>query len=185
MDIYEHCPQFTSQRFALRQVRLEDWSDLLTVYSDTNSVPIFNSDNCTGDFYMTRREDMENCIRFWLSEYAQRYYVRWSVVDLASGCAVGTVELFRRGAQDHFDGVGLLRLDLRSDYETEDVITELVSLLMQHTPSLFDFDRFATKAPACAAERRTALAKLGFSLSPEKLYGHDGRAYGEYWERSV
>lgn len=185
MDIYETCPTFASARFLLRQVSLRDWEDLLNVYSDPKAVPIFNSDNCTGDFYMTRQEDMENCIRFWLEEYRQRYYVRWSILDREAGKAVGTVELFRRRAHDFFDGVGLLRLDLRSDYETVDVIQELLRGILSHTPSLFGFDRLATKAPPCATERRKALEALGFTLSGELLYGHNGHCYGDYWILSV
>lgn len=182
MDVYETCPRFSSARFLLRQTELADCDDLLKVYSDRKAVPIFNKDNCTGDFYMTRREDMENCIRFWLSEYSQRYYVRWSVIHRETAQAVGTIELFRRTAADHFNGVGLLRLDLRSDYEAEDVITELLTTLLPPCQELFGCEGFATKAPPCAPERRTALAALGFRPSPEKLYGHDGTAYGDYWE---
>lgn len=182
MDVYEICPQFSSPRFMLRQTGMQDCDDLLKVYSDRAAVPIFNSDNCIGDFYMTRREDMENCIRFWLGEYAMRYYVRWSVIDRAACQAVGTIELFRRSASDHYDGVGLLRLDLRSDYETEDVIQEILLTILPPSRALFGCETFATKAPACAAARRNALAALGFRPCPEPLYGHDGTAYGDYWE---
>ena len=35
MDIYETCPQFASSRYLLRQTCMEDWEDLLKVYSDT------------------------------------------------------------------------------------------------------------------------------------------------------
>lgn len=185
MDIYEICPTFATPRFLLRQTTLSDCDDLLKVYSDKQSVPLFNADNCTGDFYMTRREDMEGCIRFWLAEYAQRYYIRWSILDRETGRAVGTIELFRRIASDYFHDVGLLRLDLRSDYETEAVITELLQALIPQTPALFGFSRFATKAVPLAVQRRKALAKLGFSPSPEILYGHDGRGYGDYWELKV
>ena len=81
MDVYEICPQFASDRYLLRQTSMADREDLLKVYSDRKAVPIFNSDNCTGDFYMTTPEDMANCIDFWLREYGQRYYVRWSIID--------------------------------------------------------------------------------------------------------
>lgn len=180
MDVFETCPQFQSEHFLLRQVRMEDCDDLLTVYSDVKSVPIFNSDNCTGDFYMTRPEDMAACIDFWLREYAQRYYVRWSILDLDTGRAVGTIELFHRTAQDFYNNVGLLRLDLRSDYETPDCITEIMKLLIPHTAPLFHCSAIATKIPGCAQIRRSALEALGFRACPELLYGHDGRAYGDY-----
>lgn len=181
MDVYEVCPQFFSDRFALRQVRMEDWEDLMKVYSDRKAVPIFNSDNCVGDFYITRKADMRNMISFWLMEYGQRYYVRWSVVDRTSGCAVGTIELFRREASDCHTNTGLLRLDLRSDYETEDTITAVLSLLLPEACSLFSCGSITTKIPPCAEVRRKTLSGLGFRACPEPLYGHDGTAYGDYY----
>ena len=181
MDIYEVCPTLSSPRFLLRQVALSDRDDLLRVYSDPAAVPIFNSDNCTGNFYMTRPGDMENCITFWLREYAQRYYIRWSILDRATDTAIGTIELFHREATDYFNHVGLLRLDLRSDYETKDAITAILDTLLPESFSLFACESIATKIPPCAAVRREALTALGFSYSPEKLYGHDGRAYGDYF----
>ncbi len=181
MDIYERCPEFTSPRFHLRQVRMEDWEDLLKVYSDPAAVPIFNSDNCTGDFYMTREEDMKACIDFWLREYGMRYYIRWSVVDRASGEAVGTIELFHRTAEDFYNHVGLLRLDLRPDFENPEAISELMSLLLPPAYGLFDCPVMATKIPACAQVRRDTLTRMGFQPCAEPLYGHDGTAYRDYY----
>lgn len=181
MNVYETCPQFSSEHFLLRQTCMDDCDDLLKVYSDTAAVPIFNSDNCTGDFYMTRKEDMENCIRFWQQEYAQQYYVRWSILNRAAGCAVGTIELFNRTAKDFYTNVGLLRLDLRSDYENEAAITEILSTLLPPAYELFACDTMATKIPACAQVRKTALERMGFRYCPEPLYGHDGTAYRDYY----
>ena len=181
MDVYETCPQFSSPRFLLRQTCLADRDDLLKVYSDRASVPIFNGDNCTGDFYITTPEDMENCIRFWLSEYAQRYYVRWTILDRTTDEAIGTIELFNRTAQDYYNNVGLLRLDLRSDYETQDAIVSILAMFLPDAFPLFSCEAIATKIPACAETRRKALCAIGFRYSPEPLYGHDGTAYGDYY----
>ena len=181
MDIYETCPQFSSERYLLRQTAMEDWPDLLKVYSDREAVPIFNSDNCTGDFYMTKPEDMQNCIAFWLQEYGMRYYIRWSILDRTAGAAVGTIELFHRTASDFYNHVGLLRLDLRSDYEAPGPISEILSLLLPQAFELFSCDTIATKIPACAQRRRDTLCAMGFRYSPEPLYGHDGTAYGNYY----
>lgn len=181
MNVYETCPQFSSERYLLRMVSPEDRDDLLKVYSDTDAVPIFNSDNCTGDFHITTREDMARTIEFWLREYACRYYVRWSVIDRAAEQTVGTIELFHRTADDFYNHVGLLRLDLRSDHETEEAITEILSILLPPAYGLFTCDAIATKIPACARTRIKALTNLGFRYSPEPLYGHDGTAYGDYY----
>ena len=39
----------------------------------------------------------------------------------------------------------------------------------------------ATKAPVYAVERIGALKEMGFEKSPEKVVGHDGTVYGDYW----
>lgn len=181
MNIYEKCPRLENERFLLRQVEKGDCGDLLKVYSDTAAVPIFNSDNCTGDFYITKEADMARTIDFWLMEYGMGYYVRWSIIDRTAGCAVGTIELFNRTAVDHFNNVGLLRLDLRSDYETSESIQSLMSLLLPRVPEMFGCHTVATKIPPCAAVRRKTLCGLGFVWSPEKVHGHDGRTYGDYY----
>jgi RimJ/RimL family protein N-acetyltransferase len=181
MDIYEVCPRLESHRFLLRQTDLNDCSDLLKVYSDPAAWPIFNSDNCTGNFQITTPEDMENCIRFWLSEYAQRYYIRWSIVDKGTQSAIGTVELFNRSSRDFYNNVGLLRLDLRSDYETADAIQEVLSILIPRSFELFSCSRIATKIPTCAQVRISTLTAFGFHCSREPLYSHDGTAYGDYY----
>ena len=181
MDVYENCPRFCSEHFLLRQTCADDRDDLLKVYSDTAAVPIFNSDNCTGDFYITTPEDMAACIAFWQREYGLRYYVRWSILCRETGSAIGTIELFHRTAADFYNHVGLLRLDLRSDYETRDAITEILACLLPPCFDLFSCGAMATKIPACAAIRREALCAMGFRHSPEPLYGHDGTPYGDYY----
>ena len=181
MDIYEICPQLESANFLLRQVCLEDCADLLKVYSDPAACSIFNSDNCTGDFRITKPEDMENCIRFWLDEYAMRYYIRWSIIDKATNAAVGTIELFNRTSQDFYNNVGLLRLDLRSDYETSEAISKIISMLIPCSFDLFSCTRIATKIPSCAQVRAQTLTEFGFRSSPELLYGHNGSTYGDYY----
>ena len=52
IDVYEKCPVFEDSSYTLRMVATDDCLDLLKVYSDVKSVPLFNSDNCGGDdFY--------------------------------------------------------------------------------------------------------------------------------------
>ncbi|MBQ3591822.1 MAG: GNAT family N-acetyltransferase [Clostridia bacterium] len=178
---YIQCPVFENNRFRLRFVENGDTDDLFLVYSDKKAWPIFNSDNCTSDFRYTKRQQMEETIAYWREEYQKQYYVRWAVVDNTSGQAVGTVELFNRQAEDFFTDCGLLRLDLRSDYETAPVITEILNLLLPDAFEMFHCRMLATKIPADAAERKKAVEMLGFAPTEEVLVGgHDGKTYGEY-----
>lgn len=183
MSVYDVCPVLKSEHFTLRLVEMKDAPALLKVYSDEQAVPLFNGDNCNGDdFHYTTMERMEQAIDFWLKSYCEwKCFVRWSI--LAGEEPIGTVELFHREAQDAFNHHGLLRLDLRSDYETIPVLTELLTLLHQHAYELFDCPILATKSPAFAVARCEALKEAGYILSASKIIGHDGTEYGDYWVR--
>lgn len=183
-DIYENCPQFESQHYLLRLVSHEDVVDLLQVYSDPSAVPLFNSDNCNGDnFHYTTHERMRQAIDFWLWEYGNRMYVRMAIVDQLSCNAIGTIELFVRTAADYFTDCLLLRLDLRSDYERTAVIEEILRLIFEKALLYFPCKMIATKAIPTATERIAALTSSGFAATEEKVVGHGGVAYGNYWEK--
>ena len=91
------------------------------------------------------------------------------------------------GGDDYFTNCGLLRLDIRSDYEISDEIIKILGLIIKPAYSLFLCDKIATKAIASATERIKALKQLGFELSEEKLTGHEGTKYDSYFvlERQV
>ena len=59
---------------------------------------------------------------------------------------IGTIELFQRNSHDYFTECGLLDLDLRSDYENEVAIKEILSLIISPTFELFKCNKIATKA---------------------------------------
>ncbi len=182
VDIYANCPQYENEAYLLRMVQKEDKADLLKVYSDKKSVPLFNSDNCGGeDFYYTTESEMEKAIDYWLWEYSRQGFVRWSVISKAKNEAIGTIELFHRDANDYFTNCGLLRLDIRSDYEKSKEISKILKLIIKPTYTLFDCDKIATKAIAMATERISALKKMGFQQSNKKLIGHDGTQYDSYF----
>ena len=184
MGVYDMCPVLRSDNFTLRLVEMADAPGLLKVYSDEQAVPLFNSDNCNGDdFHYTTLARMEQAIDFWLKSYFEwKCFVRWTI--LAGEEPIGTVELFHRLAEDAFNHHGLLRLDLRSDYETLPALTELLALLHQHAYELFDCPILATKAPAFAETRCEALRQSGYIPSASVIVGHDGTEYGEYWVRT-
>lgn len=180
---YEKCPVFENETYYLRLVEPSDAPDLFLVYSDEKAVPYFNSDNCNGDtFHYTLMEHMEGAIMAWRQEYSKKGFVRWTVLDKHTKHAVGTIELFNRMANDYFNNCGILRLDLRSDYEQKDVIYEILSLIVPHACALFDCQMIATKVKPFAAERKAAVEQLGFTASQENLIGgHDHKVYTDYF----
>ena len=182
MNVYEQCPVLQNDQFLLRLVEKEDCSDLLKVYSDSASVPLFNSDNCHGDtFYYQTMERMAQAIDFWIFSYHNRYFVRWSIIDRSVNQAIGTIELFQREGLDGMSVTGLLRLDLRSDYEREDVICHLLGLIEESVFEMFGCTSVTTKAAPFATVRRAALHQKGYEESTEEFTGDDGTRYGHYF----
>ncbi len=182
IDVYKDCSEYENENYILRMVKSEDTKDLLKVYSDIQAVPFFNSDNCGGDnFYYSTESRMMQAIEYWLWEYSRRGFVRWVILSKATNEAIGTIELFHRDANDYFTNCGLLRLDIRSDYETSSEIVKILQLIIPPTYRLFHCDKIATKAIPSAIERISALESMGFKHSEEKLIGHDGTNYDSYY----
>ena len=182
VDVYKNCPEYENESYILRMLSKEDKKDLLKVYSDDKAVPFFNSDNCGGDdFHYTTENRMEQAIEYWLWEYNRQGFVRWAIVSKTTDEAIGTIELFHRDAADYFTNCGLLRLDIRSDYEISSEIIEILRLIIEPAYTLFGCDKIATKAIDLAVERISALKDLGFKRSEEKLIGHNGTEYDSYF----
>ena len=184
MDIYENCPVLENENYKIRLIEENDAEDLLGVYGDKSALPFFNSDNCHGsNFYCAVKKDVENTIKYWLIEYHEnRGFVRFSIDDKKTGKTVGTIEMFRREAEDYFTDCGILRLDLRSDYERAEPVYDILSLVIKPFYIWFGCSKIATKAPVYAIERIEALKKAGFIRSEEPLIGHQKNiSYYDYW----
>ena len=182
MGIYENCPEFESERFLVRLIQDKDCDDLFKVYSDKMALPFFNSDNCDGDnFYYKTKERMAEAIQFWKTAYQNGWFARLTIVDKTSSDAIGTIELCLRVSDDNFNNMGILRVDVRSDYEQEDELYEIFSLIIPELEGLLECRGTITKAPAYAVDRIHAIPKAGFLQSEDLLIGKTGFAYDGYW----
>ena len=181
MSIFKNCPKVENEKFCLRFSTQEDCEDLLNVYSDEKAVPLFNSDNCNGDdFYYTTLDRMQQAMAFWIWSYEHGCFTRLSIIDRKVDSVVGTVEFCYRDWED----AGVLRLDLRSDYETESNISEILSLVVVPAYEWVGCSRLVTKAKPIACERIKALSTYGFVPAEAPLIGHEGIKYMDYFERS-
>ena len=182
MNIYESCPVLESEKYIIRLFKDEDCDDLLKVYSDRNALPFFNSDNCDGDnFYYSTKERMSEAIGFWHMSYENGWFVRLSIVDKATTSIIGTVELCLRVSDDEFNNMGILRVDVRSDYEEEKVLYDIFALITPKLDDMLGCKGVLTKAPIYAVERIKAIQKVGFTKSEHTLIGKTGYAYDGYW----
>ena len=182
-DVYESCPVFENDRYLLRLSAMEDAKDLVGVYGDKNALPFFNSDNCHGDnFYYPDEESMRKAIAFWQSSYASKWFVRWTIHDKELRKAIGTIELFHRVADDDFRDAGVLRLDIKSEFEIADTLAAVMRMMIPDAFDLFDCSEIITKVPLYAVERIKAVQMLGFEKTDRLLVGTlDGYAYKDYW----
>lgn len=185
LSVYKNCPILENENFLLRLIEEKDADDLLTVYSDKSALPFFNSDNCHGsNFYITNKNDMINTIKYWLIEYSEGGFVRFTIIDKMKNQAIGTIELFNRKANDFFNNCGLLRLDLHPNYENSDIIADILTIIVEPAYELFECSMIATKAPIYAVDRIEALKKSQFTPTEEHLVGsYGGKEYYDYWTK--
>lgn len=160
MSIFSNCPVLESARFQLRLIDPSDSWDLLECYSDKNSAKLFNSDNCSSDFYITNIKDMESAIKIWLECYTRKEFVRFSIVDFFTGKIIGTIEIFGKNLDNK--NTGILRLDIKSEYEKEQYINDLMHLITVEFKTLFNLDAIVTKSIPEAKERIKVLREHDF-----------------------
>ena len=165
-DPYANCPEFDTEHFHLRQVREDDAEELLeSFYGDLSGWMFYGNSMCKSIFagrYATL-EEMKKCIRSWLKEYANRYYIRFTVLDKKAGKAVGTIEVFdnihsekkwKTGAVKH--GF-VLHIDFAVTCETKEYISEILALADKEFFRLFGFEYLLIRAVPEAKERIAAL----------------------------
>lgn len=173
-NIYEKCSTYKGRVITLRQTSMEDAEELLKCYSDEKSVPFFNSDNCNGDdFHYTTTERIKQAIDFWNFSYKNKYFVRWTVILNNTNEKAGTIEMFHRIADDEFNHYGLLRIDLQSKCETQEVISDILDIANDNFYEVFDVEAILIKAIPDADERITSLAKNGYKALNRKFIIYD------------
>lgn len=174
MEVYKKCPEYRSKLITLRKTVTEDAEELLKCYSDENAVPLFNSDNCHGDdFHYTTIERMRQAINFWDFSYDNGYFVRWTVILKGTSDKIGTVEMFHRIAEDEFNHFGVLRIDLQSKFENQQIIDEILEIANENFYREFDVEAILTKAVPSAVERIASLRENGFDSLNRKLMIYD------------
>ena len=72
--------------------------------------------------------------------------MRWAIVDKQSNEAIGMIELFLREADTSFERCALLRVDARSDYKKEKILSSILTLITPKVYEWFGCRRVATKA---------------------------------------
>ncbi len=173
-DVYEQCPILKNDLTTLKQTTIKDAEELLKCYSDKEAVKLINSDNCNGDdFYYTTVERMEQAIKFWTFSYNNKYFVRWTIILNDTNEKIGTIEMFKREAEDEFKHYGLLRIDLQSKYEKQKYIDDILEIVNKNFFELFNVEEILTKAITNATERIESLKKKSYVPLNRKMMMYD------------
>lgn len=178
-DIYKICPTYKNTLITLRKTKIEDAEGLLRCYSDEKAVPFFNSDNCHGDnFHYTTKERIEEAIQFWESSYSNVYFIRWTIILNSTKEIIGTIEMFHRYAEDKFNHCGILRMDLQSKHEKQQIIESILSVVNEFFYEAFQVKTILTKCIPAAKERAVSLNNAGYKSINEKFM-----IYDDYYSR--
>lgn len=150
MNPYIECPTISTENFTIRLIRESDSESLFKCYNDKRAVEFMNDDNCDFGFYVDSKEKMQETIGYWIDFYQKQYFIRFSIVDNATGEAVGTIEGFN-------GETGVLRVDICSAYEKVYYLSELFNFARDNFYGFFGNEYIVTKAISKALERREAL----------------------------
>ena len=174
-DPYLKCPVYGSESFHLRLVRMEDAWDLFLCYSDAKAQEIFNVDRCNTDFCFSTVESLRAYIAGWLEAYNNKHFIRYSIVDKKIDKAIGTVEIFGGELGGERTERGVLRIDIRHEYENTEALDELLKISDKFFLDV-NTEKFITKAIPQAKERIKALIQNGYT--PTSLGdGENGEHY--------
>lgn len=184
MNIFEQCPVIEDDKYLFRLFALDDCKELLNIYSDKRALAYFNSDNCDGDiFYYDSIEKMKKALEFWKFSYDNKWFARLVIIDKIANKIIGTIELCLRASEDDFNNMAILRVDLASEYENEDVLFNIFSLITPRINELIGSCGVITKAPLYAIDRINALKRCDYHKSESLLVGKDGKLYDNYWRK--
>ena len=150
MNPYLVCPIVTTKNFTIRLISEGDSESIFKCYNDKAAVELMNDDNCDFGFYIDSLEKMSETIGYWLGFYKKHCFIRFSIVDNATGEAVGTIEGF--GGE-----IGVLRVDIASVYEKASYLSEIFIFAKDNFHEIFSNEYLVTKAIPNAVERRQAL----------------------------
>ena len=183
MDIYTQCPRYENELLFLRQTRVEDALQLAKIYADKESRKLFNMDNFAQPCFFETEEEMRREICFYNASYQARDFVRWSVFLKENKELIASVECFARESDGVFPRAGILRMDIKSEWEMESILVSIMELMILHAYEDFHVDLIATKVVPDAQLRQSVLQKMGFLFSEQQPMDHQGNRLKDYMIR--
>lgn len=165
------CPDYETENFLITKIKIEDAEDLFAVYSDPETRKHMNNDNCGGEWPCNSLEIVKQGIKSWEDEYDNEYYIRWTVTQKRDMKHIGTIELAPApGVLRFFDGIcttGILRVDIKSDLETEEVFSEIYAMTNTEMIEVFGIEKIITKGHPSEGPRIKGLENSKYKQLPD------------------
>lgn len=169
---FEKCPVYETDNLKFTRVKEDDAEELFECYSDPITLSHMNNDNCGGDWDVSTIDIVKRGIRGWKSEFDAKFYIRWSVTHKPANRIIGTIEIAPVPNTIRFlDGVcqnGILRVDIISTFENEQIFTEILKTATENFYIDFDIKNIVIKAGKADLTRVLALNNNGFNKYEEK-----------------
>ena len=160
-DPYEICPTFETEHLQFWQVREDDAEGLLCFYGDLSRWMFYGNEMSNSIFSSQHATitEMKKCIRVWLDEYKNKYYIRLTAIDKKTAKPIGSVELFDNAG----DGFLAVHIDFSEKYEKSEYIGELLCLADERFYELFGLKHIIIRATPAEKERVSALTANGYT----------------------
>lgn len=165
------CPEYETENFLMRKISMEHAEDLFEVYSDLITRKHMNNDNCGGEWPCHTLEIVKEGIRSWEKEFDDKYYIRWSILRKSDMKSIGTIELAPApGVLRFFDGIcctGILRVDLKSELEKEEIFSEIYKMTRSEMIEQFGIEKIITKGNPDELDRIKGLENSRYFKLPD------------------
>lgn len=170
-----YCPRLKNNRIRIRQLRLDDADKLLSCYQQQGKAPTyFNLDFSNETIPCQNKEQVKNLLKFYLSQSKSKKSVYWTVIDLFNNNSIGVISITPLEKNEDYKNVGLLRMDIKSEYETKEIISAILNMTEQ-LYELFDLNTIISKAWLTSRHRINAMLENGFKESFDRyLIKKDG-----------
>ncbi len=167
---FENCPEYETKNYLITKIKIEDAEDLYEVYSDSTTRKHMNNDNCNGEWPCNSLEVVKEEIKSWEKEYKEKYYIRWTITQKSNMKSVGTIEMAPAPAKlRFFDGMcttAILRVDIKSELETEEVFSEIYEITNNEIIEVFGIEKIITKGEPEEIERVRGLENSKYKRLP-------------------
>lgn len=146
-------PILQTERFRLRQVRMEDAENLFAIYSDPVVMQYF------GNEVKTELQEAYDMIERRLTFYAEGRMIRWVITEQEQDQAIGTIGFHALSKQNRSAEIGY---DLKREMWGRGITSEVIAAVLEYGFTQMNLHRIAGQiSPENTASKRV-LEKVGF-----------------------